>query len=88
MSKRGADEVVDGKQAYLKRQKISNASQFVPPTTGEEIRSGRQLQKLLAFGQDAGQSRYGTSADYDSTARIGLIIHSHTNIQDLPPRFC
>ncbi|KUJ07055.1 uncharacterized protein LY89DRAFT_632091 [Mollisia scopiformis] len=50
MAKRPADEVVDGNQAYLKRQKITQATKQTPT---EEIRSARQLRQILAFDQDA-----------------------------------
>jgi nucleolar pre-ribosomal-associated protein 1 len=60
MTKRSVDELVDGNQAYLKRQKISNFSEPTPPCAVEEIRSGRQLRQVLAFGQDASNSRQGT----------------------------
>jgi nucleolar pre-ribosomal-associated protein 1 len=59
MSKRNADEVLDGNQAYLKRQRISNPTK--PSSIGpeEEILSGRQLRQLLTFNQDATKSRHG-----------------------------
>lgn len=57
MAKRPADDVEDGNQAYLKRQKISNPGKPVAPA--EEVRSGRQLRQILAFDQDSGRSKRG-----------------------------
>lgn len=57
MGKRPGGEVEDGNQAYLKRQKISNPGKVTVPA--EAIRSGRQLQQILAFDQDAGRSKHG-----------------------------
>lgn len=45
----------DGAAAYRKRQKISHE---IP--TGEEVFSGDQLRKLLAFDQDMRKARHGT----------------------------
>lgn len=58
MGKRPIEEVVDGKQAYLKRQKITNTANTDP---ADEINSARQLRKLLAFDQDAARSKHGQS---------------------------
>jgi len=58
MAKRSAEEVADGNQAYLKRQKISNPVKKMSTPT-EEVRSGRQLRHILAFDQDAGRSKHG-----------------------------
>jgi nucleolar pre-ribosomal-associated protein 1 len=57
MAKRPAEEVDDGNQAYLKRQKISNPGKAI--SAPEEIRSGRQLRQILAFNQDSSQSKRG-----------------------------
>ncbi|KAE8450452.1 hypothetical protein EG329_006527 [Mollisiaceae sp. DMI_Dod_QoI] len=54
MAKRPAEEVIDGNQAYLKRQKITSTEQQAPT---EEIRSARQLRQILAFDQDASRSK-------------------------------
>jgi nucleolar pre-ribosomal-associated protein 1 len=59
MGKRPVEEVVDGNQAYLKRQKISNTVSAGP---ADEINSGRELRKLLAFDQDAARSKHGGSS--------------------------
>ena len=59
MAKRAAEEVVDGHQAYLKRQKITSTANVGP---GDEISSGRQLQKHLAFDQDGARSKDGKSS--------------------------
>ncbi|CAG8974405.1 hypothetical protein HYALB_00010045 [Hymenoscyphus albidus] len=65
MGKRTADDLEDGNQAYLKRQKIGNVGKaghthavgnLGPPT---EIHSGKQLRQLLAFDQDSTRSRQG-----------------------------
>jgi len=56
MGKRPAEEVVDGNQAYLKRQKITASVNAAP---ADEICSARQLRKLLAFDQNAAQSKHG-----------------------------
>jgi nucleolar pre-ribosomal-associated protein 1 len=56
MGKRPAAESVDGNQAYLKRQKITNMANVAP---ADEITSARQLRKLLAFDQDAARSKHG-----------------------------
>jgi nucleolar pre-ribosomal-associated protein 1 len=61
MAKRSAEDVEDGNQAYLKRQKISStgaSKTFNPP---EEIRSSRQLRQILTFDQDAGRAKHGMS---------------------------
>jgi hypothetical protein len=57
MAKRPVDEVEDGNQAYLKRQKISNPGKPTAPIV--EIRSGRQLRQILGFDQDSGRSKQG-----------------------------
>jgi nucleolar pre-ribosomal-associated protein 1 len=44
----------DGEEAYNKRQKIKHVTNAT-----EDIQSSRQLQKLLAFDQDAGRARHG-----------------------------
>ena len=55
MAKRPSDLAEEeGNQAYLKRQKIKHVA-----TSAESIQSSRQLQKLLAFDQDAGRARHG-----------------------------
>lgn len=59
MAKRSADEVIDGNQAYLKRQKITPVTIAAKQTVSEEIRSARQLRQLLAFDQDANRSKHG-----------------------------
>jgi nucleolar pre-ribosomal-associated protein 1 len=56
MGKRPVEEVVDGNQAYLKRQKITAS---VNAATADEICSASQLRKLLAFDQNAAQSKHG-----------------------------
>ncbi|PMD35805.1 hypothetical protein L207DRAFT_637001 [Hyaloscypha variabilis F] len=56
MGKRPADEIVNGNQAYLKRQKIKSSTNITPP---DEINSARQLRKVLAFDQDAARSKHG-----------------------------
>jgi nucleolar pre-ribosomal-associated protein 1 len=57
MGKRKVEDILDGKEAYQKRQKITKSA---PVTiTTEEIRSARQLGRLLAFDQDAGRSKHG-----------------------------
>lgn len=64
MAKRPAEDIEDGNQAYLKRQKISNtgaSKTFNPP---EEIRSSRQLRQILAFDQDAGRAKHGMLRDW------------------------
>ena len=63
MGKRGAEEVEDGNEAYLKRQKISNSKSTGANTTTEEVRSGRQLRQSLAFDQDAGRAKHGRKSD-------------------------
>lgn len=57
MAKRYAEEVEDGNQAYLKRQRISGATQ--PFSAPAEIRSARQLRQILAFDQDTGRAKHG-----------------------------
>ena len=59
MAKRPVDEVVDGNDAYLKRQKLTHSVEKQSSTPIEEIRSGKQLQRILAFDQNAAQSRHG-----------------------------
>jgi nucleolar pre-ribosomal-associated protein 1 len=66
MGKRPANEVEDGDQAYLKRQKISNPGyDNVGPTTpaaaAEKIRSGKHLGQTLAFDQDSGRAKHGNT---------------------------
>jgi nucleolar pre-ribosomal-associated protein 1 len=58
MGKRPVGEILDGNQAYLKRQKITNTANSGP---SDEINSARQLQKVLAFDQDAARSKHGQS---------------------------
>jgi len=58
MGKRPAEEIVDGNQAYLKRQKLSNPV-TLKPVAGEEVHSGKQLRQILAFDQNIGRSRHG-----------------------------
>jgi nucleolar pre-ribosomal-associated protein 1 len=58
MAKRSAEDIDDGNQAYLKRQKISSVGTKAPGLA-EEIRSARQLRQILAFDQDAGRSKHG-----------------------------
>lgn len=62
MAKRPAEEVIDGNQAYLKRQKITSTAQQAPT---EEIRSARQLRQILAFDQDASRSKQGKKFHLD-----------------------
>ena len=64
MGKRSVEDVGDGDQAYLKRQKIT--STIKTTTTTEDIRSARQLQQTLAFDQDAGRSKHGMGSFYNS----------------------
>lgn len=59
MSKRPVDDIEDGNQAYLKRQKISNNPTFTPAPATDEIRSARKLRQILAFDQDTGRSKNG-----------------------------
>ncbi len=57
MAKRSAKVDVneaDGDAAYRKRQKITHE---VP--AGEDVYSGEQLRKLLAFDQDLRRARHG-----------------------------
>jgi nucleolar pre-ribosomal-associated protein 1 len=61
MSKRPVDDIEDGNQAYLKRQKISNNPTFTPAPATDEIRSARKLRQILAFDQDSGRSKHGGS---------------------------
>ncbi|CZR63316.1 probable URB1 Nucleolar protein required for the normal accumulation of 25S and 5.8S rRNAs [Phialocephala subalpina] len=56
MTKRPAEEVADGNEAYLKRQNITPVSKQIQT---EEIRSARKLRQILAFDQDASRSKYG-----------------------------
>ena len=64
MAKRPIEEVVDGQQAYLKRQKITNAKPVNagPALPEEETSSGKQLQRLLTFSQNAARLKQGISA--------------------------
>lgn len=59
MVKRTTDRSVeDGEQAYLKRQKIKHVA-----SSTEEITSSRQLQQLLTFDQNfgnSGRARHGS----------------------------
>ncbi|TVY83794.1 Uncharacterized protein LSUE1_G001903 [Lachnellula suecica] len=84
MGKRGVEDVEDGNQAYLKRQKISNISVVKSSEPATEIRSARQLRQLLAFDQDSDRSKHGieslkalldTFADResDNTYRISIL---------------
>lgn len=57
MSKRAPVDLGDGHEAYLKRQKLSHGAKAT--TSQEEIHSSTQLQKLLAFDQDAGRAKHG-----------------------------
>lgn len=57
MAKRPVEDVEDGNQAYLKRQKISNTGKV--STGAEEIGSARQLRQILVFGQDSARSKHG-----------------------------
>ena len=62
MVKRAAEDVQDGNEAYLKRQKITNSKSTganAITTTTEEIRSGRQLRQSLSFDQDAARAKHG-----------------------------
>ncbi|KAH6676503.1 ribosome 60S biogenesis N-terminal-domain-containing protein [Halenospora varia] len=56
MAKRMAEDAVDGTQAYLKRQKISNVVAKPGPST--EIYSSKQLHQLLAFDQDTTRAKH------------------------------
>jgi hypothetical protein len=57
MGKRTADDIEDGSQAYLKRQKIGNVVEKAGSVI--EIHSGKQLRQLLAFDQDPARSKNG-----------------------------
>ncbi|KAK6586922.1 hypothetical protein PZA11_000212 [Diplocarpon coronariae] len=58
MAKRPAEENVDGKEAYLKRQKITTSVRSSPPAGPPiAIRSGKQLRQVLAFDQNAARSK-------------------------------
>lgn len=82
MAKRSAEDIENGDQAYIKRQKISNTTKtFNPP---EEIRSARQLQQILAFSQDAAQEKHAihcfkvfldsfTNAENENAGRISIL---------------
>ncbi|KAE9371565.1 hypothetical protein N431DRAFT_484088 [Stipitochalara longipes BDJ] len=81
MGKRPADEVVNGNQAYLKRQKITSSTNAASP---DEISSARQLRKLLAFDQDAARSKHGiqtlkkfldsfSTSQEDNPSRISIL---------------
>ncbi|KAH8678755.1 ribosome 60S biogenesis N-terminal-domain-containing protein [Tricladium varicosporioides] len=56
MAKRMAEDVADGTQAYMKRQKISNVVPQLGPST--EIYSSKQLHQLLAFDQDTVRAKH------------------------------
>lgn len=51
----GAD--ADGEAAFRKRQKVSHEV-----FTGEDVQSGEQLRRLLAFDQDMRNARHGWSS--------------------------
>jgi len=74
MSKRSAEDVQDGNQAYLKRQKISNPA--VPKKTGPptEIHSAKQLRQLLAFDQDSGRAKHG-KCDRQTSREACMLTH-------------
>ena len=57
MAKRPVEEIENGNEGFSKRQKISKPGMVSAPVG--EIRSGRQLQQILAFDQDSGRSRRG-----------------------------
>jgi hypothetical protein len=57
MGKRAADDIEDGNQAYLKRQKIGSVVEKT--SSAIEIHSGKQLRQLLAFDQDPARSKNG-----------------------------
>ncbi|TVY94160.1 Uncharacterized protein LAWI1_G000472 [Lachnellula willkommii] len=59
MAKRGVEDLEDGNQAYLKRQKISNTNVSKPTSSPTEIRSARELRRLLSFDQDSTRSKHG-----------------------------
>jgi len=58
MSKRNPEDLGDGHEAYLKRQKLSHGATIA--VAQEEIQSSRQLHQLLAFEQDAGRAKHGS----------------------------
>jgi len=68
MVKRGADEIVDGNEAYLKRQKIGNSAgnSNANHVAAEEIRSARQLRQTLAFDQDNSRAKHGKTRVYEN----------------------
>ncbi|EKD14940.1 uncharacterized protein L3040_005015 [Drepanopeziza brunnea f. sp. 'multigermtubi'] len=53
MAKRPAEEITNGEEAYLKRQKLT-ISPAGPPI---EIQSGKQLRQVLAFDQNTSRSK-------------------------------
>lgn len=57
----------DGAAAFRKRQKITHD---VP--TGEDVTTGEQLQRLLAFNQDMRQARHG-KLNANSTNFISML---------------
>lgn len=59
MAKRGVEDLEDGNQAYLKRQKISNTNVSKTTSPPTEIRSARELRRLLSFDQDSTRSKHG-----------------------------
>lgn len=63
MTKRPADDTEDGSLAYLKREKLTNTAK--PAVSIEEIYSGSQLKKLLAFDQDNSHSKYGKPENWN-----------------------
>ena len=69
MAKRPGDELVDGNQAYLKRQRITSSA---GKSFEEEIRSGEELRQLLSFDQDAARTRHGI-IDYYLRQMVKLI---------------
>ncbi|KAH8593447.1 ribosome 60S biogenesis N-terminal-domain-containing protein [Bisporella sp. PMI_857] len=84
MSKRFAEDSRDGDQAYLKRQKISFASNVQTPNPAEDIRSARKLSQLLAFDQDVPRSRHAiqsfkvflesiANVENDTTPKVAIL---------------
>jgi nucleolar pre-ribosomal-associated protein 1 len=73
MAKRPAEENVDGNEAYLKRQKITSTRSVPPAGPPIEIRSGKQLQQVLAFDQDSGRSKQGTYLMPPGNEKIWLV---------------
>lgn len=76
MVKRGAEEIVDGNQAYLKRQKIGNTS--INHVATEEIRSGKQLRQTLAFDQDNSRAKHGKKMQFKPKQASSLTSNSYT----------